>query len=884
MVVRGEPGVGKSALLQYLLDSAADFRVVRAVGVESEMELPFAALHQLCIPMQGQLSELPGPQSKALGMAFGLVDGRVLDRFLVGLGVLTLWSQFAEQQPLLCVVDDAQWLDQASAEVLAFVARRLLADPVGLVFSAREPPQALTGFPELMVGGLSERDARVLLGSTAEVAVDARIRDRVVAEAQGNPLALLEWQRGLTMSNAAGGFTLPVLPVTAPLSRRIEEGYRRQLEQLPAETQLFLLVAAAEPLGDSSILTRASALLGVPADAVVPAIDAGLIEIAGAVRFRHPLVRSAAYQSASFDDRTRAHQALADVMDPSDDPDRRAWHLAQATPGRDEDVALELERSAKRAERRGGLAAAAAFWERAMALTVDPEQRRQRTLAAATVLQQAGRFKASLKLLASLDDLTLSGLDQARVSLLRGQIAYASGEGAEAAGLLLQAAKGFEPVDIRIARAIYLQAIILACFAGRLASGPDLTEVARAAGAAPPAPAPAALADLLLDGFARLVTDGPAAAAPLLVRANHGFHSGTVSPREEFEVLGVACAAASVVWQDENWHEFSLRYVAVVRNAGALTILSQALNSLAFVHLLEGHLNAAASAIAEAQAINEVTGSEYVPYVGLYLVALRGHEAEASAQIRATVERARARGQGLVVRFALSAMATLGNSLGRYDLALAAAEEADEQGLDWWSHLMLPELIEAAVRNGTPERAAGALERLAESATASGTDWAEGTLARSRALLQSGETAEDLYRQAIECLDRTSLRTELARARLLYGEWLRRERRQREAREQLRAAHDMLTTIGAAGFAERTRIELTATGEQASERAVQTSVDLTARETQVCRLAADGATNAEIAARLFISVHTVDYHLRKAFVKLGIRSRRQLSGSLQKIH
>jgi DNA-binding CsgD family transcriptional regulator len=370
----------------------------------------------------------------------------------------------------------------------------------------------------------------------------------------------------------------------------------------------------------------------------------------------------------------------------------------------------------------------------------------------------------------------------------------------------------------------------------------------------------------------------------LLFRANDAFLGGGISPREEFAALGVACAAASVLWQDECWHAFCLRYADVVRGAGALTVMSQALNSLAFAHLLEGDLDAGASLIAEAEAINEVTGSDYPPYVGTYLAALRGRESEASAQIEATIEQAQGRGQGLVVRFAQSATATMDNGLARYDLALAAAEQADEQPLDWWSHLTWPELIEAAVRNGTPERAIGACERLAESATASGTNWAMGILARSRALLHSSAQADDLYREAIERLSLTKLLTEQARAHLLYGEWLRREHRQREAREQLRAAHEMFTNMGAAGFAERSRIELTATGEKARKRAVQTTIDLTGQEAQVCRLAADGATNAEIASRLFLSVHTVDYHLRKAFVKLGIQSRRQLPRSIQHIH
>ena len=527
LVVSGEPGVGKTALLESAIGSASGFRVARAVGVESEMELAFAALQQLCAPMLDRLDRLPGPQRDALGVAFGLRAGNAPDRFLVGLAVLSLLAEVAEEQPLVCVVDDAQWLDRASAQALVFVARRLLAESVALVLVTREPGDELEGLPKLVVEGLRDGDARALLGSALRVPLDERVRERIVAETRGNPLALLELPRGLTPAELAGGFGL----LDAPgLSGRIEDSFRRRLAGLPAETQRLLLVAAAEPVGDPVLVWRAAERLGIGVQAASE--TDGLLAIGARVTFRHPLVRSAVYRAASPEDRQAVHRALADATDPEVDPDRRAWHLAQATPGFDEDVASELERSAGRAQARGGLAAAAAFLERAAALTPEPSRRARRALAAAQAKHQAGAFDAALRLVAIAESGPLDELQRAQVDLLRGQIAFALSRGSDAPPLLLKAAKRLEPLDQRLARDTYLEALTAVFFPGILASDESVLETARAARAAPPSSQPPRASDLLLDGLALLITEGYAAGAPTLRRAVNAFRDEDISRGE----------------------------------------------------------------------------------------------------------------------------------------------------------------------------------------------------------------------------------------------------------------------------------------------------------------------------------------------------------------
>ena len=849
--------------------------MVRAVGVQSEMELAFAGLHQLCAPMLDHAESLPDPQRGALRTAFGLGAGPVPDRFLVGLAVLGLLSEAAGERPLICVVDDAQWLDRASAQALGFAARRLAADPVGLVFAARVPGQDMAGLPELVVEGLAEDDARALLESVLTGPLDARVRDRIIADTHGNPLALLELPRGLTPAQLTGGFGVSG---AVPLDGRIEESFGRQLEALPVQTRRLVQLAAADPSGDAVLVWRAAGLLAIGAGAAGPAAEAGLAEFGARVRFRHPLVRSAAYRSASDAERQELHGALAEATDPAADPDRRAWHRAQAAPGPDEDVAAELEQCAGRARRRGGLAAAAAFLERSAGLTLDPARRAQRALAAAQAKLRAGALDAALGLLAMAQAGPLDDLQRARGNLLRAQIAFASSHGRDAPPLMLSAARQLEALDVGLARQTYLEAFTAALFAGRL-SPAAVGDVARAARMAPAPLAPARAPDLLLDGLALLVTEGYAAGTPALRRALLAARGQDISAEDGLSWLWLAGLAAMAVWDDETWHILASRHVKLARDAGALSELPLAIRWRILLHAHAGELAEGAALIAEAQAVADATGSQLGPHGDLGVAAFRGREAEATELIQATMDGVTSRGEGRGVTSQYAA-ALLYNGLGQYDKALAAAElacEYDDVGVLGWS---LAELVEAAVRSGQPARAADALQRLSETTRASGTDWALGTEARSRALLSEGETAENCYREAIERLGRTRMRPAAARAHLLYGEWLRRENRRRDARAELRTAHDLFTTMGIEAFAERARRELLATGDTVRKRTVETASELTAQEAHIARLAVDGRTNAEIGAQLYLSTRTVEWHLGKVYTKLGVGSRRELPRAL----
>jgi len=882
LVVRGDPGVGKTMLLDYLAGQAAGSgcRVARVMGVQPEMELAFAGLHQLCAPMLSRAERLPGPQLEALRVAFGLSTGPRPDRFLVGLAVLSLLSEGAGERPLVCLIDDEQWLDRASAQALGFAARRLAADPVGLVFAAREPSADLAGLPELVVAGLPEDQARALLASALAGPLDARVRDLIVAETQGNPLALLELPRGLTSAELAGGFGLPG---AVSLPGRIEDSFARQLEALPDQTRRLLLLAAADPSGDRSLVWRAAGRLGIPVQAAAPAVETGLADFGARVRFRHPLARSAAYRLASFTEIQEAHRALAEVTDPVADPDRRAWHRAQAAPGPDEDVAVELENSAGRAQARGGLAAAAAFLERAALLTSDPARYAERALAAAQAKLQAGAFGEALELLVAAEAGPLDAFQRARVDLLRGQIAFASGLGRDAPPLLLQAARRLEPLNLDLARETCLSAWMAAVFAGRMAGPVDLLEVSRAARALPPPTDPPRPVDLVLDGLALAVTDGPAAAAPTLRQAVRVFAGPDITAEEGLRWGWFAQAAASALWDFDAWRAMLGRQVRLARDAGALDQLPIMLGALGVSAVWSGDFAAAASLITESDAVCKATGSRVAPYAAMYLAALRGHQAEAIPLIEAAIAEAAAEGQGVAATFAHWVTAILHNGLGRYADALAAAGQATQDAHLYTSMRALPELIEAAARSGNTGVAAEALERLAETTQAGGTDFGVGLEARSRALVSRGQAAEGCYREAIDRLGRTQLRPDLARAHLLYGEWLRRENRRADARAQLRTAHEMLDAMGMAAFSERAGHELRATGGIVRKHAVQVPSTLTAQEVHIARLARDGRTNPEIGTQLFLSARTVEWHLRNVFTKLGIGSRRELNAALARL-
>jgi DNA-binding CsgD family transcriptional regulator len=878
LVVRGEAGIGKTVLLEWAAGRAAGMRVAPVAGVQAEMGMGFAGLHQLLVPFLGGLDGLPGPQRQALGSAFGLVAGPPPDRFLVGLAALTLLTDAAAGRPVLCLVDDAQWLDLVSVEVLGFVARRLYADRVGMLFTVREgegQAAVLAGLPELVLGGLPEQAAGELLAAAAGGRVEGRVSAQVVAGVAGNPLALVELAGELTAAELSGA-----VPLGWPLrfGGRLEELYLARIRALPAGTRMLLLVAAADPGGDPALVYRAAGELGAGPEAGEAPGTGRLVSWQPRVRFRHPLIRSAAYYAAPADQRRRAHAALAGVTDPAADPDRRAWHRAEAADGPDEQVAAGLEHSAGRAQARGGLAAAAAFLERAAALTPDPARRAARTLDAAQASIQAGAFAKALDLLTAAEAGPLGEFQRAHADLVRAQLAYVTSRGGDASPLLLKAARQLEQIDPGMSRATYLDALAAGMFAGRLADpGSGILEIARAAGAAPPPQVPRA-PDLLLDGLATQYNDDYAASVPMLRMALAAFGDG-MSAEEELHWLWLAgVVGATRTWDHAQWDVLSARHVQLARETGALSELPLALTSRAVALLWAGELTSAASVIHEVHAVTEATGSGLVNYGALGLAALRGVEAEAMALINGTIEDATRRGEGVGITFAEWANALLNNGLGRHHDAADAAQRAcsydDDLGELLWPTV---ELVEAAARTGRPEAAAGALARLEEVTGASDTDWGLGVLARSRALLSQGAAAERLYRESITRLERTSLRVDLARAHLLYGEWLRRQRRRRDARDQLRTAFEMFDTMGMEGFAARARAELRSTGERARPRSLGASELLTAQEEQIARMVADYLTNREIAARLFISASTVEYHLRKIFRKLGVTSRAQLA-------
>src|SRR5215472_8946920 len=881
LVVRGEPGAGKTVLLDYLAGQARGCRVARAVGVQSEMEFAFAGLHQLCTPMLDHVDGIPVPQREALQIALGIAAGPSPDQFLVGLGVLSLLSEVAGERPMICLVDDEQWLDQVSAQALGFTARRLGAGSVGLVFAAREPSDELAELPELEVGRLRDDDARALLDSALPGPLDARVRDLIVAETRGNPLALLELPRELNPAQLAGGFGLPG---AAQLTGQIEDGFLRQLDVLPSEARRLLQLAAADPSGDLSLVWRAAGRLGIPVQAGAPAVEAELAEFSPRVRFMHPLVRSAAYRSASVQDRREVHRALAEVTDPQLDPDRRAWHRAEAAPGPDEEVADELERSAGRAQGRGGLAAAAAFMERAAMLTPDPVHRTRRLLAAARAKCDAGALDAALGLLVAVEADPLDALQAAEVERLRGQIALDQRRGSDADRLLLSAAIRLQPVNAELARATHLDALVAAIWANDMGS-PAVQAAAEAARNAPPGPVPPRAIDIVLDAVALRMTEGYEAAPPALTRALDVVLALDVSSGESDRWLWLAGGRmgqfiAMELWDFEAWQALAAGQVQLARDTGALMQLTFALNLLARTHILAGELATATRLVEEDHLMADAVGHPPIADTAMMLAAWRGREQEASELIEAVKREATAHSAPALGGRADYASAVLYNGLGRSAAAFDAARRAFErESMGYGSHVV-PELAEAAARIGDLKLLGAVQEWLSERARVTPTQWVLGIEARACALLSEGESAERFYRESIERLSGTRVRAQLARAYLLYGEWLRRERRRGEAREQLRTAHKMLDAMGIAAFADRAGRELLATGETARKRTVETAIELTAQEAQVARLARDGLSNPEIAARLFISSRTVQYHLRKVFTKLDITSRSQLAQAL----
>lgn len=881
LVVRGEAGIGKTELLNHLLDQATGCRVVRAVGVQSEMELSYAGLHQLCAPLLSRLDALPEPQRNALRTAFGMQAGDAPDRFLVSLAVLTLLAEAVGEEPLLCLVDDAQWLDRVSAQTLEFVARRLLAESVLLVLAVRESGsrEILVDLPELPVRGLNESESRRLLDSVVTGPLDRRVKDRIVAETRGNPLALLELPRGLTAVEMAGGFGGPE---ARPLASQIETGFLRRIRSLPAETQQLLLIAAIEPIGDAALLRHAAERLGISVDTAVTQAEAsGLLTLGTWVRFRHPLVRSAAYRAVGFEEQRRVHKALADSIDAELDPERRVWHLASATVGPDEAVAAELEGSAGRAQGRGGIAAAAAFLHRATELTPDPARRGARALAAAQAKYQAGAFDAARELI---DAAELSHLDEVgagQATLLRGQIMSAAKSASAGLPLLLEAARRLQPYDSELAVQTYRDAIYAALTAGRLATG-GVRDVAEAVLSAPGHVDTVSREGLLLTGIARAITDGYPVGAPVLLEAVAAFRTERLTPEEGLGWLPLVCRMAHSIWDFDAWSELSARLVDLARSSGALAVLPSALLLRLSNRVFAGDLRGATSLAVEADAIGEATGSSFFAHYGALVVEpFKGRESQTREAIDTVTHDRLLQAEGKVTTATQWAAAVLYNGLGRYEEAYVAAERGRENpqelGLSLQSRT---ELVEAAVRLGRTARAAEAVRTIEEMAQVSGTAWALGISAATRALVSGGQTADGLHREAIEQLDRAGTRMDSARARLRYGEWLRSEQRGAEARTWLSEAHEMLGDAGAEAFAERARRELQAAGVKIRKPASVTPSVLTAKEVEIARLAQEGFTNPEIGARLFLSHHTVEWHLRKVFAKLGISSRKDI-GSVQ---
>ena len=878
LIVRGEAGIGKTVLLEHARGraEASGFRIVSSAGVECETQFAFAGLHQLCAPLLDRVAALPEPQQTALGVALGQQGGSAPDRFLVGLAVLNLLAEVAEEAPLLCLIDDVQWLDEVSAQVLTFVARRIAAERIVLVFALRDPTDRdllpFDGIPVVCLGGLDEPDARALLAGSVHGPLDDGTCDRVITEARGNPLALLELA-GSTSAAWVGGFELPDVRDT---THRIEDTFRRRADSLPAPTQLLLLTAAVDPTGDVTLFRRAAAQLGIAYESAAPAEAAGLLEIDGRVQFRHPLVRSAVLRAAAPLDRRRVHGALAAATNPDADPDRRAWHQGQAVLGTDEDAAAELMRSAGRARSRGGLAAAAAFMEQAAKLTPDPAVLAGRALEAAHAKQEAGASEDALELLKVAAAGPLDDLQRARLQLLRAQIAFHLVRDRDGAGMLLTAARSLAPLDPALSRETYLHALEAAIVTGNFGLGRSIPEVTEAARAAPAPTWPRRPVDLLLDALVVTFTRGYAAGVPGRRRALEAFvhepDADTVDGTNGRRWGWLASRTAMSVFDEESLRSLAIRNVRLAREAGALATLPAALLGQSVILVLSGEFARAAEQNEAAAA----TGAVPLLHAQLFLSAWRGRPAETAEAHAAIVRKAAGPAHGTEGSLTQYAMSVLYNGLGDYPAAYIAAKRAFDSEAWRFNNMAHSEFIEAACRSGHPESAAEALEQLSTRALATGSPWGLGLAARSRALSTTGPGAEEHYREAIDQLGRSRMAAHLARSHLVYGEWLRREGRRQDARAQLRTAHEQLLDIGAEAFANRAARELRATGEHPRKRSAQPTDSLTAHELHIARQVATGATSREVATQLFLSPRTIDAHLRSIFRKLGINSRRQL--------
>jgi DNA-binding CsgD family transcriptional regulator/tetratricopeptide (TPR) repeat protein len=871
LIVRGEHGIGKTVLLDDAVKRAEGFRVIRLRGIEAEMELPYAWLHLLTGSMTDCIQRLDLAEKEALEGAIGF--GRAQpDRFAVGLATAALLSGGTPGQPLLCIVDDAQWLDRPSAQALAFAARRLESQPVAILLAERGPHTGpeFSGLPELLMGGLSPAETRMLLHASICGRADETVIDRIVTETRGNPGVLLELLNGVSTAGFAGGFGA----VTAPrAARAAPHPVVERMEQLPTECRHLLLLAAADAAGDPALFWQAASHLGLSAAATGPLESLRFLQFGPRVTFCDPSVRSAIYGSASNEDRRAVHKALADASRAAGESDWCHWHLAHAAVGADEELAVELERCVPTARERGGPAAAAAFLEKAATLTLDSARRSRRALAAAAAKVEAGAPDAALRLLVIAETGALDPALRVRLHRQRAQTAFAAERGGNASQLLLDAAHQLQPHESRLASETFLEAMVAAIFAGRLGHGTYATakEIRTSLALVQPSSA----REVLLRGLVVRFTEGYAAARPILKQALEALRPES-KDQESSRWLWLGCRVAADLWDDESWHALTSFELQRAKHADALTSLPYALTYRAIVDVHSGEFDAAEALVGNADAFAEAAGQPPFAYTSLILAAWRGQETRALDLLDAAREDASRRGEGVTLTTASYAAALLYNGLGRYEDAWEAASDAvgiDELGLFGWS---LVELVEAAARTGKPSVGMAALERLEERARIADTDWALGMAARSRALLSESADAEALYMEAIERLQRTRIKVHLARAQLIYGEWLRRQGRRVDARPQLRMARESFVAMGAEAFAERAHRELLATGETVRRRSVASADHLTPQETRIALLAREGLTNPDIGQRLFVSPRTVEYHLHKVFEKFGITSRREL--------
>ncbi|WP_193044722.1 ATP-binding protein [Mycolicibacterium baixiangningiae] len=879
LVIRGEAGIGKTALLTSALTRATHMRHLCVSGVEYESELAYSGVQQVCQPLTGQFGDLLPPQRDALLVVLGLSDGDAPDRFRVALAVLTLLGEAARTTPIVCAIDDAQWLDKASLQVFGFVARRLAADPVVMIFAARpfDSDSELAGLPEMWLERLDDRAARALLARSLPGRVDERTQAGILAEAAGNPLALLELHRVLTPAELAGGYGWAKARLPA---ERVESVYSRLLPGLPEPTRTLLLIAASEPAGQPMDVWATAALLGVGVDAAGPAEEAGLLTIGRRIQFRHPLVRSAIYQSASQDERRSVHRALAEVMVGRGEESRRAWHRAHAAAEPDESVAHDLEASADQARARGGAAAAAAFLSAAAELSPDRAECGRRAVAAARDMLDAGAPDAALQLLAHAE--SAADLDGIHVEVLRSEIAFATRRGGDAPIHLLACAERLAPVDVALSRQTYLKAMMASIFSARL-SGADAADPAAIATACAAAPAPTAApgaADLLLTGLVKRFTAGYGEAAPVLRRALRVFRDEAAAGTADAQWYGLAGRVALDLWEQADWAAIAQQQIDLLRRGGVLTLLPVALAHRAGVSVHSGRFAEADGFIEEAQAISAAIGVPSPGYIEPVLAAFRGQPERTMELVDAGIASATARGEGRVIPLVGYAAGVLHNTFGDYGAALAATKWAvdyDDLGMCGYGLL---ERVEAGALGGDTAAAHQALDQLLERTAATGTEMALGMAARSQALLANDGCAEELFIASITHLKRCDVDVLLARVHLLYGEWLRDRGRQDAAATQLRRAHGIFSRMRADGFAGRARRGLSDLGQAMPVPDTGLADELSRQELTIARMARSGQTNTEIAAQLFISPRTVEWHMTRIFGKLSITSRHGLRAAL----